>query len=246
METEATNVPKEGSSTTLIQESKITQLRTEQNLAKSNFSVLEEKILEAATTFFGKMNNSIDAAKAIMGDIEQIVNSTCDYLVAECKLASLHLDRENQNMIVSSLTYASSNVKETLKKMNTEYKINSTLMKKGLLQMPVKRTFNEVNVQIGSSFQTVKSEATILPIKFQITKFLELPNVLQTILDYQEEVSTSNKYSNFINGESWKKIKEKWGNEYVIPIFLYNDDFAPDDSLSPHGSSNKLSAFYYR
>lgn len=51
------------------------------------------------------------------------------------------------------------------------------------------------------------------------------------------------KVKHFLNGKIWKKVKSKFDGT-VIPIFLYNDDFVPDDTRSPHGSSNKISAFY--
>lgn len=222
------------------------QLRSEVAQAKTNFAVFEEKLMEAATAFFGKMNSSIDAATDIMEDIERILNSTCNYFVTECKLAARHLETESQTAIIKSVTHAANNVKESLKKMNTEHKIRTTLTEKGLFQMPKKRTFDEVNVQIEDSFQTVKSEVTILPIEFQIQNFLGRPKILQCILDHQEKMLKRTEHSHFLNCDIWKKLKDKFGDKDVVPIFLYNDDFGPDDTISPHGTSNKISAFYYR
>lgn len=226
----------------------LTKQRTEYLKTKSNFATFEEKLLVTVTTFFGKMNNSIEAATAIMGDIEEILNVTCNFFVAELKSVAMHFEIESKSLIMDSLTHASNSIKDSLKKLNTEHKVKTLLTKRELLQMPSKRTFNEVRVEIGNVFETVKSEVTILPIEFQIKKFLELPSVLETILHHQEEMSKSNtnEYTHFLNAKTWKKVKEKFSDKDVIPIFLYNDDFCPDDSLSPHGQSTKLSAFYYK
>lgn len=223
-------------------------LHTRQKNSKNKLKLMQHKLLEIITNVFGKMNGSIEAAQSMMVDIEDILDSAFKYLKAECDLATMKFEIENQELVIKKLSTASKKIKETLAKMNTEHKVQTTLINKDFLVMPEKRTFNEKFVQIGESFQTVKSEVTILPIEFQIRKTLERPKVLERILDYQQEVSNSNpgEYINFLNGETWKKIKKKFGNKDVIPIFLYNDDFSPDDTVSVHGSSNKISAFYYK
>lgn len=215
--------------------------------AKSNIATLEEEFLKVAASFFGKLNGSMDAAESVMADIESILDSVCNYFTKEFELTTAQLTPENQIVYKNCMDLATNRIKHTIRKVNTEHKVKTALTKRGVFQMPEKKIFDEINVQIGLSFETVKSEVTILPMEHQIKKFLERPKILETILQYQREVSNTSvgEYNHFLNGKTWKIIKEQFVDKDVIPIFLYNDDFAPDDSLSPHGASNKISAYYY-
>ncbi|KAG5669915.1 hypothetical protein PVAND_000205 [Polypedilum vanderplanki] len=52
--------------------------------------------------------------------------------------------------------------------------------------------------------------------------------------------------SNFIQGETWKKIRSEYKPEdTVIPCFLNHDDFEPDNPLGSNAGNNKIAAFYY-
>lgn len=94
-------------------------------------------------------------------------------------------------------------------------------------------------------FEEKDSHGIIMPVKKQIKRFLELPNVFERIINNQSQVEQNGNYRNIIDGSLWKKIVESFQGKYVIPLFLYNDDFQPDSSVSPHSSSGKLGAYYY-
>lgn len=215
---------------------------------ESNIKVLNEEFLEVTARFFGKMNGSMEAAKSYIDDIEVLLESTLKYVTKELNTTLAHVNCHDRNLIIDKITCIKIRVTDEFKKMNTEQKVQTILTKKGALQLPKKRVFEETKVQIGDAFQTVKSEVTIMPIEHQIKTFLESPKVLDTILKYQDKLESmpDEEYSNFVHGDTWKSIKNNFKDRVVIPIFLYNDEFGPDDSCSPHGSSNKISGYYYK
>ena len=79
----------------------------------------------------------------------------------------------------------------------------------------------------------------------QIKKFLEIPKMLATIMHNQEMLMRGQSYKNMVNGSIRKSIMSSYNGKKVIPISIYNDDFNPDNTVSPHASDCKLSAFYY-
>lgn len=80
--------------------------------------------------------------------------------------------------------------------------------------------------------------------------FLQLPNVLDTIVNYMKhETSKKNKrvYSSIFSGSRWKdisSIKELEG-KLVLPLMLYHDDFEVCDPLSPTAGKHKIGGTYF-
>lgn len=218
---------------------------------ETNSSVFERKMLQTVTKYFGKMNESIEAAKSAMADIGDILNFAGNFYEKECESVVntfSTMTAEDKSFVRFSMSQVTHRIKNALEKMSTEQKVTTILKKKKILELPTTKVFDEKEVQIGDTFETVKSEATILPIEHQIKVFLEKPRVLETILEFQNQMesSTSGKINHFVTGKVWKEIKHDYAGKEIIPIFIYNDDFGPDDGLSPHGSSNKISAYYYK
>lgn len=61
-----------------------------------------------------------------------------------------------------------------------------------------------------------------------------------------EETDNDNYIKNFVQGNLWKSKKANFQSEdIVLPYFLYNDDFEPNNALGAHAGTDKLSAFYY-
>lgn len=216
--------------------------------SESNSVKFARSLLEITSKFFGKMNGSFEAANSLMKDVEEILDLTINYFTKESDIVAASLADDKKTLLQGSIAAVSNRIKASLNTMNTEHKITNLLKKKGLLEMPKVKVFNENVVQIDDTFQTVKSEATVLPIAHQIKTFLETPNLLNAILENQEQLQSciDGKIHHFLNGKVWQEIKTKFNNKDVIPIFVYNDDFSPDDGLGPHGRSNKISAYYIR
>lgn len=211
----------------------------------STKSVFSTNVLKAVTKIFSRTNVSMDGAEAVMKDVTEIVDAMCDQFEQEIESTSKFFpsDKQQQVLLVDRVKHTSEKIRSSLQSLNTEQKLKTALIRKNVLELPERVTFNEKVVQIEDSLKTIKSEAILLPIEHQIKSFLERPGVLQAIIDYQKNMEDVNDgtIKHFLNGTIWKNVKTKFEGT-VIP--LYNDDFAPDDTRSPHGSSNKISAFY--
>lgn len=213
-----------------------------------NSSLFEKGLLQIATKFYGRMNVSMEAAKCMMDDVKDILTLSCEFFKNEFDKVAAVLTPDNKKLLQNTIDSSTTRILNILESMNTEHKVTTALKAKGVLQLPKKVVYNEKVIQIDSSFQTVKAEATVLPIANQIKTFLEKPKVLETIMNFQCQMENvpEGQFVHFLSGKVWKDTKSKFEGKDVIPIFLYNDDFGPDDGLGPHGPANKISAYYYK
>lgn len=202
-------------------------------------------VLKVATKIFARANVSMDGAETVMNDISEIIQAVCTEFHAEMKSVGHFFSNENQQILEERVNYTCEKISSSLESLNTEQKLNTVLSRKKVLELPERVVFNEKNVQIEDVWKSIKSEAILLPIEHQIKSFLSKPGVLDAMMDYQTQMEQLNdgKIKHFLNGKIWKNVKNMFDGT-VIPVFLYNDDFSPDDTLSPHGTSNKISAFY--
>ena len=76
-------------------------------------------------------------------------------------------------------------------------------------------------------------------------KFLELPNVLKEILNYQRMEEKNYAYSSICNGKLWRDLSKHYQNKIVIGLLLYYDDF---EVVYPLGSAKgiyKIGGLYF-
>jgi len=140
----------------------------------------------------------------------------------------------------------------TLVHFSTEYKRESFFGK-------TKHFIRPSQIIIGTSTDKSRCQNSVsltikdrtccyVPIKKQIQMFFKLPNVLQQILDYQEnlEVNNSESYTNMVQGSLWKSIKSMTTSDKIIlPLILYFDDFEIGNPLGSHAGYYKIVCLYY-
>lgn len=84
----------------------------------------------------------------------------------------------------------------------------------------------------------------VMPIKFQIKSFFELPNILNVTIENQKTMQNHSSIINFVNSDTFaNKLSNFSPNDIVIPYFLYCDDFQINNALGTHVFS--ICAFYY-
>jgi len=83
------------------------------------------------------------------------------------------------------------------------------------------------------------------PLPTLLGKFFEMPNVLNMIVTYTEEL-LKNKciISDLIQSNMWKKKLEKNPNKMLFPFLLYFDEFETNNPLGSHAEIQKLGAIY--
>lgn len=86
----------------------------------------------------------------------------------------------------------------------------------------------------------------LMPIEFQMKKFLELPNVLEKIKLNTLNIQRENKLNHFIQGKLWKeKLKNYKPDQLVIPFHFYGDGVQINGPLGPHSVSGEQQLNYF-
>ncbi|KAG5675752.1 hypothetical protein PVAND_005630 [Polypedilum vanderplanki] len=135
-------------------------------------------------------------------------------------------------------------------KINSFYKFQKILLEKGKSSNAQQKVVSEKIAPVYRkgkiNYDIIKETVSIMPIKQQIQNFLELPNVLNSIVNYMHKLKSETIISNYTQGDQWKQIRSEYNeDDIVIPCFLYHDDFEPDNPLSSNAGNNKIAAFYY-
>lgn len=86
----------------------------------------------------------------------------------------------------------------------------------------------------------------IIPLRHVLQQFFEMPQVLQSTLDFMSDLSKEKDIiSNFIQGSLWKeKVRHFDPKDIVIPLFLYFDDYETCNPLGTSSGIHKLGAAY--
>lgn len=101
----------------------------------------------------------------------------------------------------------------------------------------INNTIENIILNNNNTLNEKKIKGILLPIKFQLQKYFELPGALDAILNNYNSMKQINEYSNFVNGDLWKNKILTYKDKIVIPYFLYFDDFEINKPLSSHSSS---------
>lgn len=67
--------------------------------------------------------------------------------------------------------------------------------------------------------------ATYILVEKTLRNFLEIRNVFDEILQYQNQILPNDPLTTLLQGELWKTIVSKYLNKTVMPLILYYDDF---------------------
>lgn len=137
--------------------------------------------------------------------------------------------------------------------IKTEYKRFEYLKKKKNLILPETLIIGEIDDDRKVNHEKIltkkKCEAQVIPMRQVLKSILELPNFFKTIIEYiqeEEKITMGEKvYSSIISGSAWDKVRQKYGNKIVIPLYIYYDDFESGDPLSSSAGIHKIGGLYY-
>jgi hypothetical protein len=142
---------------------------------------------------------------------------------------------------ISTAYHSLSSHYKFMKKM--EVKTDFKGPEKVIVSQKIGKTFKRGELILAPIVETI----SLQPIKQHLQTFLQSPNVLSTIIANMTTLTNDDEsIKNFIQCEVWKNIRANYEkDEIVIPIFLYADEFEPDNPLSSNAGNNKICAFYY-
>lgn len=126
--------------------------------------------------------------------------------------------------------------------IHSEYSRIKTYTKQGTFIPP--ETY-EIGQALAASPECITEVLTaqFIPLRQTLKAFLEEPDVMKKILEFKESIKNSPFLLNFMNGEEWKRI-EMSVNKFILPLWLYNDDFCPNNALGDSPAVQKITTLY--
>lgn len=139
-------------------------------------------------------------------------------------------------------------IKNNLKKFKTEYHTLKYLTDINCLIKPLAITIHSYlaprKKKLKKQLVVHHKKFALIPIKLVLKKFLELPNVFTSIVEYMKECQNNTTLlTSIYHGEMWKSIVLE-ENKIILPIALYFDDFEINNPLGSRKSIHKLGAVY--
>lgn len=133
--------------------------------------------------------------------------------------------------------------KGSFKKFNTEYKFQQYLKEKDLYSNSDNYIIDD---SIGLDNITGSTrKGVLLPIKDNIRRFLQLPNVLSDMLESMNQLNQeSSQIRSIIQGSVWMNKVKLFPNKLVLPYQLYQDDLEINNPLGSKRGLHKVTATY--
>lgn len=157
--------------------------------------------------------------------------------------ADRNMAKESLKDMLEQLKSAFSNVKSE-KQVIIFFELRKLFFKPSKILLGVLPTRSKETNFVKISLQEVY--AYYLDIKKTLKRFLELPNVFVTIIEYQNKIeNNSNILNNVVNSSLWLDIKKKYIDKIVVPCFLYFDDVEINNPLGSHAGCYKIGAVYF-
>lgn len=201
------------------------------NIHLKDSEVLENELCKKTTLFLTKLHAKDNFSRKDVLIVKDEVTKITNYVSEELKNLNLDIPPEkksNYEILIKVL-------KEPFKDRETDYKFISFLKRSGLYMEPME--FKVTNEK-GSFY--------ILPIKFWLKAFLEIPKVFEIICNNLTESLQAKEFVNFVNGSRFQKIQSRNLEKIMLPYIMYMDDFEVVDSIGPHGGTYSIKAVYFK
>lgn len=139
-------------------------------------------------------------------------------------------------------------LKDAFKFIDSDFKFFEYIKNLNIFQEPTILILENDLVTKVTTEETRKSCLVLNPIEFQIRSFFQTSDILQKTLEYTAKLEQATDIQNFVNGSLWQNIKTKYiQNEYnyVLPLFLYADEFEVNDPQSSHSKVDSICGIYF-
>lgn len=139
-------------------------------------------------------------------------------------------------------------IEDAFNDFNSEYRTFKYFQAKECLILPSQITV-DTRILSGTKSNVKKliihrSKMAVIPLKVVLRKFLQLPNVYNSILANVEEMTDSSELVSLFNGTVWKSQKRTYGDKIVLPLILFFDDVEINNPLGTRKGINKIGAVY--
>jgi hypothetical protein len=209
-------------------------------------NTLEEstnQILKSWTSFLANLCGNLSINRKTAFDILKMAKTTFFDSMIKCVRKHFLDDEKRQQFQLIIKQF-----EEHYKTIDTEFKFNNYLQKKDYLRKPIEITLDsEIQTQRRRDHMVIENVETkiVAPdVEFELKSFLELPNMFRSIENYQQKVSNNPKIINVLNGRVMQQLISEHQDKFIIPVFLYFDDFVPFHARSKRTTATSLAAFY--
>ena len=189
---------------------------------------LREVFLSFTINLHGKKNMSrkdvIELQKNITEDI------VIPILDALNEVSNIQEDQLNSELI--------NDLRDPFNFICTEQRLNTQLQNLNMREAP--QTINYKD-EAGN----IVSKGCLTPIKFQLKKFFETGSIFEQTVLNMGNLEQGNEISNVVNGTLWKAVRKTYGEQMVIPYFLYSDEAELNDAIGAHSGTHKVCGLYY-
>ncbi|XP_047986878.1 uncharacterized protein LOC125226819 isoform X1 [Leguminivora glycinivorella] len=156
---------------------------------------------------------------------------------------------EQDKKIMSLKQKVLSAVQSPIKSLDTEYKRLEYLKGEGTYIPPkeivIGQTMCSVKKRGVVTYAPMECKEQLIPLRLVLQKYFSLDNVMAETLDYVNNLLLDNSLiRNIIQGSSWAKVKAKYKDRLVFPLFLFFDDYESGNVLGSHSGIHKLGAVY--
>lgn len=207
---------------------------------------IQETLQNSALTFICKLHSYKNLSRKCVTDIQSDVNN---YIISSISEGMKKILDFPEDVRVNFKTFVDI-IQSPFKDFSTEHSLLKILQEKELISLPthflIHNEVDSITKQSQGVLGEKKETGVLMPIKFQIKQFFELPNVLSFTIENIKNLENNLNIQNFINGELWQNKKLSYEkNDLIIPYFIFIDDFEVNNPLGSHRGTNKLTAVYY-
>lgn len=139
-------------------------------------------------------------------------------------------------------------LKTAFRFIDTDYKFFAHLTDLKLFKSPTIFNLEQNEAKVSNNENGRTSCLVLNPIEFQVQSFFETTNILEQTLHHTAYLERADKITHFVNGTVWKQIKARYvqdDDNFILPIWIYADEFEVNDPLSSHNSIDSVCGIYY-
>lgn len=171
-----------------------------------NLNNFESIFKKSSLAFMCKLHSENNLSRKIVNEICLDVVDNITSLISDV-LEKLVIN--NFGDLKDTLRSLISIIKNPFEDFSSEYKLLKALEHRNLV-VPPKQLIphNELNIIVREGNALIDaqiSKGILMPLKFQLQTFFELPHVYERTIQNMESIKCSSYLENFINGRLWKK-----------------------------------------
>lgn len=225
----------------------INQLTSMESNSFADIKAFKAKLL----LFIGQLYNFQEISRSKINDIIASVFSLLKFIF-NCLDDSITKYSESKNSghdIINSLKNTLQGFQSNFDKLGTEtlrfkkFRNSNTFIEPEEIIIGEREEFTQKDgVKI---YKHLPVSLQYISLSKTLKSFFELPHIFSNTINYVSKLENSSLViSNYIQGSLWQERKQEFKGKIVLPLFLYYDDYEPNNALGSHRGISKIGAVY--